>query len=309
MAFELITILGLLVFVLLIGRASLAFSRRLDVTNTRLSKIEGLVKQTKESAARVESSNNLQLFPLLPKDEWQFHLSFTSYPARFTKLLPLLESIRAQILKPTKVTLTVSESDFLNMPSSLKQELDSYKIDVLRFADIGPGKKLIPLLASQELPIIVVDDDLILPPDLTLQLMIQHQLFPKAIIASRAHLVSRADSGALLPYAAWEKQVTHVNGPQGNLFATSGAGTLFPQNCLHTDVLDLDSYRQLALHTDDLWWHIHARRKGTLTRRVPGLRDLNFVPETQEHGLWNSGNKERNEENLKLLVERYGDYF
>jgi hypothetical protein len=44
---------------------------------------------------------------------------------------------------------------------------------------------------------------------------------------------------------------------------------------------------------------------GTKTKRLPGQSILNYVDGTQDDGLWNSGNKERNDLNLKALIEKY----
>ncbi len=90
-----------------------------------------------------------------------------------------------------------------------------------------------------------------------------------------------------------------------DLFATSGAGTLYKADFFHEDVTDEKLNSELAFHTDDLWWFIQSKRVGTKTKRLPGQSVLNYIDGTQEIGLWNNGNKERNDLNLKALMKRY----
>ena len=69
--------------------------------------------------------------------------------------------------------------------------------------------------------------------------------------------------------------------------------------------MDEKTYSELAFHTDDLWWFIQSKRVGVKTKRVPGISNLNYIEGTQEDGLWKSGNQDRNDPNLKALLEKY----
>ena len=260
---------------------------------------------------RLKTQNNLNLtvLPALAAKPWNFTISITSHEARFGALEQMLPTLKHQVIQPTRVIVVIAENEIEKLPASIKALQAQGDIEIRTSHDLGPGKKLIPLLATQNEPIIVLDDDLILAPDLTLQLMVQHHLYPDAIIASRTHQVTRNDDGSLKPFSEWSKQSTSEDGPSANLLPTSGAGTLFPVGSLHEDATVDSLYRNLAFHTDDLWWYAQARRKGTLVRRVPGERVLEFIPDSQEVGLWSTGNKDRNDENLAKLVEKYGDIF
>lgn len=306
---------------LLLNIAGLIYAvRSLRASGTKLTKLQSssrsqmqeLVKILRPELKKAQNQLNLHVLSapgFQDSHDWRFILAVTSHPARFDALAQVLADLKNQILQPTKVVLTIAENDLDALPVSIKEMKAAGHIEIKSCHDLGPGKKLIPLLAQQELPIIVIDDDLILPPDLTLQLMIQHQLYPKEIIASRTHHVTRDANGQLLPFTKWQKQTDDVDGPASELMATSGAGTLFPIGALHPDAYDENLYRQLTFHTDDLWWYVQARRNGTLVRRIPGTRPLEFIPESQEVGLWNTGNKDRNDENLAKLIAHYGDIF
>ena len=240
--------------------------------------------------------------------KFRYVLSITSHPARFDALAHMLPTLRNQILQPEKIYLNIFSGDAVVLPKSIRELASTGFITIVEVEDLGPGKKLIPTLSYEKsLPIIAIDDDLILTPDLSLQLMIQHSLYPDAIIASRTHHITRNEDGSLQPFTQWQKSYDLSDGPSPDLLATSGAGTLFPAGSLHSDATDVTKYRELAFHTDDLWWYFQARRQGTLVRRLPGYRELEFIPESQEVGLWNTGNKSRNDENLALLIKEYGD--
>lgn len=237
---------------------------------------------------------------------WEHVVSLTSYPERFDTLSQTLNSLLAQRLIAKKIYLNIAQEDMSKLPGSVKDFASSGLININACENLGPGKKLIPTLKLEKnLPIIVVDDDLIFDTDLTLKLMIVHHLSPGTIIASRVHKITHTPEGEVSAYSKWQKNYSLSNGPSMDLFATSGAGTLYKADFFHEDVTDEKTYTELAFHTDDLWWFIQSKRVGTKTKRLPGQSVLNYIDGTQEIGLWNNGNKERNDLNLKALMKRY----
>ena len=237
---------------------------------------------------------------------WEHVISLTSHPARFNTLNQTLNSLLAQRLIAKNIYLNIAQEDLGKLPDSVKDLASSGLIKINTCENLGPGKKLIPTLKlERSLPIIVVDDDLIFETDLTLKLMIAHHLSPGTIIASRVHKIIHTPEGKISAYINWQKNYSLSDGPSMDLFATSGAGTLYKAEFFHNDVTDEKAYTELAFHTDDLWWFIQSKRIGTKTKRLLGQSILNFIDGTQDDGLWNSGNKERNDLNLKALIERY----
>jgi hypothetical protein len=237
---------------------------------------------------------------------WDHVISLTSHPARFSTLDQSLKQLLDQHLIPKKVYLNIAEADMGKLPDSVKQLESGGILKINSCSDLGPGKKLIPTLKLEEtLPIIVVDDDLVFESDLTLKLMVQHHLTPKTVVASRIHEIIFEANGDVAPYSKWVKNYSLSNGPGSHLFATSGAGTLYKKEFFHKDVMDEATYKELCFHTDDLWWHIQSKRIGVKTKRMPGFSVLNFIDGTQEVGLWQSGNQDRNDPNLKGLLKKY----
>lgn len=314
-AFALLLVSLLLIIVL----ASFYSVRSLRAIGRKISEAQ---RENRSSDKKIltqlqEINGTLQLVNLLTLNsgsnassrDWSYVLSFTSHPQRFAALPKLLPSIAAQMLQPIEIHFNVAEDEISQLSPEVRRELERAGITIFEVANLGPGKKLIPTLNRTNLPVICIDDDLILDPDLTLQIMIQHHLYPESIIASRTHRVTLENTGLPKTFEQWEKQWADGSGPAPELFATSGAGTLFTRGHLHPDALDEKLYRELAFHTDDLWWYFQARRIGVNVRRIPGARPLNFIPETQEVGLWRTGNKERNELNLMRLLDKYGKPF
>jgi hypothetical protein len=237
---------------------------------------------------------------------WDHVVSLTSHPERFNTLSQTLNSLLAQRLIAKNIYLNIAQEDISKLPNSVKNFESNGLIKINPCENLGPGKKLIPTLKLEKsLPIIVVDDDLIFDTDLTLKLMIMHHLSPGTIIASRVHKITHTPEGKISAYVKWQKNYSLSNGPSMDLFATSGAGTLYKAEFFHSDVTDEKAYKELAFHTDDLWWFIQSKRVGTKTKRLPSQSILNYVDGTQETGLWNNGNKERNDLNLKALIEKY----
>ena len=285
---------------------------------TKLSKLESSNNKGFKSiekmliAQEALAKRNSQLLYLMQVQrkelDWKFEVSVTSHPARFNALALSLKALKSQILQPQSINVFIAETDIAALPDSIKELEKSGYIKISPCEDLGSGKKLIPALKVQSnLPIITIDDDLYFENDLFLHLMINHYLYPDAIIAARVHQLAVNDSKDVLPFSTWHKHYDLSEGPSNDLMPTSGAGTLFPPKAMHEDASNAALYTELSHNTDDLWWYFQARRKGTLVRRLSGLDHLNFIDSTQDDGLWKNGNQDRNEVNLKALLAQYGN--
>lgn len=285
---------------------------------TKLSKLESSNNKGFKSIEKLliaqealvkRNSQLLYLMQVQRKElDWKFEVSVTSHPNRFNALALSLRALKSQILQPQSINVFIAVTDMAALPESIKELEKSGYIKISPCEDLGSGKKLIPALKVQSnLPVITIDDDLYFENDLFLHLMINHYLYPDAIIAARVHQLAVNDSNDVLPFSAWHKHYDLSEGPSNDLMPTSGAGTLFPPKAMHEDASNAALYRELSHNTDDLWWYFQARRKGTLVRRLSGLDHLNFIDSTQDDGLWKNGNQDRNEVNLKALLAQYGN--
>jgi hypothetical protein len=281
---------------------------KLESSNAKgFKNIEKMLNAQEALAKR--NSQLLYLIQIQRKElDWKFEVSVTSHPARFHALALSLTALKSQILQPQSINVFIAETDMAVLPDSIKELEKSGYIKISPCEDLGSGKKLIPALKVQSnLPIITIDDDLYFENDLFLHLMINHYLYPNAIIAARVHQLAVNDSKDVLPFSTWHKHYDLSEGPSNDLMPTSGAGTLFPPKAMHEDASNAALYTELSNNTDDLWWYFQARRKGTLVRRLSGLDHLNFIDSTQDVGLWKNGNQDRNEVNLKALLAQYGN--
>jgi hypothetical protein len=290
-------------------------SRQLGTKMSKLqsSNIKNFKVIEQELIAQANSAKRREQLLYLPliqsKDpDWKFEVSVTSHPARFNALATSLAALKTQILQPQSIHLFIANTDMAVLPNSVKQLEKSGYIKITTCDDLGSGKKLIPALKTQgKHPIITIDDDLYFENDLFLQLMINHYLYPDTIVAARVHRLAVNEAGEVLPFSDWHKHYDLTEGPAKDLMPTTGAGTLFPPRALHDDASDTALYTNLSHNTDNLWWYFQARRKGTLIRRLSGLDQLDFIDSTQEVGLWKNGNQDRNEVNLKALLDLYGN--
>lgn len=261
---------------------------------------------------RASSRNNLLTHLAIPNTKefktisWDHVISLTSHPARFNSLEISLKQMLNQHLIPKAIYLNIFKDDINKLPSGVRQLESSGILKINPCDDLGPGKKLIPTLKLEEsLPIIVVDDDLLFESDLTLKLLVQHHLTPNNVVASRVHKIVYEKNGDISQYSKWIKNYALSNGPDSSLFATSGAGTLYKKEFFHKDVMDENTYKEICFFTDDLWWHVQSNRAGVKTKRLPGFSILSFIDGTQEGGLWQSGNQDRNDPNLRQLLKKY----
>jgi hypothetical protein len=282
-------------------------SKLQSANNKNFNEIEQLLIAEAKLAKRREQ---LLYLPFIQGNEpdWKFEVSVTTHPARFNALAISLSALKAQILQPQSINVYIADADMAVLPNSIRELEKSGYITINSCDDLGSGKKLIPALKAQRnLPIITIDDDLYFENELFLHLMINHYLYPDAIIAARVHRLAVNEAGDVLPFSTWHKHYDLTEGPAKDLMPTTGAGTLFPSKALHEDASDSALYTKLSHNTDDLWWFFQARRKGTLIRRLSGLDHLSFIDSTQEVGLWKNGNQDRNEVNLKALLVQYGN--
>ncbi len=304
---------GLLALVLLVylARSTRIIGSKLTSNQSSLTKkLNEITKLISEQERNNSFANQLLYLPIIldKKSNFEFVVTLTSHKLRFKHLAQVIQDLKNQIIQPTKILLNIAHSEVQFLPADvITLEKEGY-IQIVSCEDFGPAKKLIPTLKSvDKVPIIVIDDDLFYKTDLFLQLMIAHHLSPSAIISARTHRLTQTENGEIEDFQNWDKQFEIPVGLSKELMPTSGAGTLFPANSLHPDASDGELYAEYAKNTDDLWWYFQARRKGTLVMRIEGFGSLNFVPDSQEVGLWNNGNKEKNEFNLKALLGKYGN--
>lgn len=218
-------------------------------------------------------------------------VSMTSYPARINTVHLAIRSLLAQKVLPDKVVLWLCKSDFPNREADLPQTLrDVLWHDVeIRWVDedLKPHKKY--FWALQEFKddyVITTDDDLLYRNTMIGDLMATHAAHPKAIAAVRTHLIMFQDDGTRTPYEQWIYEAPHyhhalVGIPSMRMFATNGAGTLYPPHIMPAETFDMDEIRKTCLTADDLWLKIMQVKAGIPVVAATDDQLLQYVPGTQ----------------------------
>ena len=223
--------------------------------------------------------------------------SMTSYPARIKTVHLAIKSLLAQKTLPDLIILWLCRSDFpggeCDLPDSLRNLL---WMDVqIRWVDedLKPHKKYYWALRefSNDL-VVTVDDDLLYRNTMIQDLIKAHSRYPQAIVASRTHLITFNDDGSRKKYEDWIYEAPHyhprlVGVPSVRLFATTGAGTLFPPSIMPASTFDKNLIMSLCPTTDDIWLKIMQVRANRPIPVVASTDDqlLQYLPGTQEEAL------------------------
>lgn len=235
--------------------------------------------------------------------------SLTSYPPRMNTIHLAIRSILAQRTLPDKVVLWLYEGDFphreADLPDTL-MHLVGHDV-VIRWVgeNLKPHKKY--YWALQEFTkdlVITFDDDLVYPNTYISELMEAHRNHPEAVVAVRTHLMMFNEDGTLKPYDQWVYEAparypSMLGRPSMRLFATSGAGTLFPPNIMPPETFDMEAICATSLNADDVWLKVMQVVGGvpvvsaTVNQVIANIplaqaREQNrlaYVPDTQEEAL------------------------
>lgn len=203
-------------------------------------------------------------------------VSLTSFPGRMNLIKYAIFSLFNQSLKPDKIVLWLSRSQFINgeadVPKDVLNFVD-YGLEIKWCEDIKSFKKLIPSLREFPEDIIVTfDDDLYYESDVLEKLYNSYLKYPNYISAYRSRRISFNDDYSLKMYQHWELSKTEQK-PSFLNFSTNGAGTLFPPHSLDDEIFNMDLAMELTPTGDDIWFWAMAVKKGTKIKLVP---DNNF---------------------------------
>ncbi|VUZ22687.1 Uncharacterised protein [uncultured Comamonas sp.] len=195
----------------------------------------------------------------------EIFITLTTISDRLSRLLPVLESLHKQTLRPQKIYLNISEEAYLLDKGIRKDDprLASFiKLPLLEInwtKNTGPFRKIIPFMESffsenktKDKIFITVDDDT-LYPDYFIQTLYDKYLEHDSVIAFRGRYIT-ANSSGINPYSNWElgKTVATMN----NL-PTGKDGILYSTKFFTRDFVDINAALELTPTADDLWikWH------------------------------------------------------
>ena len=209
-----------------------------------------------------------------PKEsEAQIIVSLTSFPARIRNIWMIIECMKRQTVRPSKILLWLSKKQFPNkgdIPNSiLKRQDDIFEVRLVD-EDIRSHKKY--YYALQENPdsfIVTIDDDIFYPTYLIERLYNAYKINGGIVCtwASKYYL----SNGVIAPYNDWPKI---VNSTSDNVFFGSGGGTIFPPHTLYKDVCNLNISLKCCPLADDIWLNAMARLQDSKITYIPIFKNL-----------------------------------
>lgn len=234
------------------------------------SQIEIFASQEQKRLAKLKGSINSHSKP------GAYIVSLTSFPARLSTLHFVIQSLQQQSLPPQEIHLWLGQDEIPKrsyLPRTLLAlEEQGLLINFVPKTCHQYDKFLHNAARNAKLPFVIVDDDVIYPPDAMQQLLARHSEFPGVVIANRCHLMALDPKGNVLPYADWPREVQL---PQPSLagFPTGAGGVLYPPGFLTTPpVTNIEAIMACASYADDVWLKVCGLLQGIPVMSTPASR-------------------------------------
>lgn len=234
-------------------------------------------------------------------------VSLTSYPARYRFLLPTLQSLLTQSVKPDRVILYLEDKDEAQLPPQI-EEMKGRGLEIRTGKNLKSFGKLIPALREYgQAFIATADDDVYYPPEWLAEL-IEAWKEKRTIVGHYGHYIQidRA-TGSPGPCGEWLSRFEDAEGDRDYYLPLGECGILYPPHSLHPDVLDDSVFLDIAAGADDFWFFFMGLRAGS--KYSPSNSDWRRInwPDSQASGL--SANPDLlafNDARIATLVKRYG---
>lgn len=198
-------------------------------------------------------------------------VSLTSYPARMPTLYLCIKSILNQTYKPDKIILYLGQDTRECDINNKLRALCSKGLEIRQnVEDIKPHKKY--YFAMKEFPediVITVDDDCLYERDMIESLVNSYIKYPKSVSARRVSKIQFSEAGEIKCYNEWIHDYVSEIMPSKSLMAIGVGGVLYPPHCMNEEIFDLDTIKENAINTDDIWLKIMQILNGTSVVWVP----------------------------------------
>lgn len=218
-------------------------------------------------------------------------VSLTTYPGRIGTLTQVLDTLYKQDKPADEILLWLAEEQFpgkeKDLPEDLMQLVGEGRLTIRWCDDLKPHKKY--FYALQEYPedlIVTVDDDLLYSKNMLSSLYASYLMYPNAVSAVRVHLMLISEDNKLLPYNTWIRETDCcLYTPSMQLFATGGAGTLYPPHLFRQEFFDQKAIAENCLLADDLWLKAMELLSGVPVVAARPREALKYLPWSQKDGL------------------------
>ena len=235
-------------------------------------------------------------------------VSMTSWPGRIAFAAEALKGIYAQTRKADRILLWLAEEQFpgkeADLPDALAEQVREGLAEIRWCEDLKSHKKyFFALQENTDGVTVTADDDLVYVPEMLELLYLSWLRHPEAVSAMRTHYMAVSDNGEILPYAYWVKETdARIDVPDLLLFATTGAGTLYPAGIIGKEWFDREAVRETCLTADDLWMKAAEAMLDIPVVQACRNRGLKYVPGSQEGTLWEA-NREGNDAQVKKILD------
>lgn len=234
-------------------------------------------------------------------------VSLTSYPPRFPTLLPTLQCLLRQSVRPDRVILWIDKGATDKLPAEIKA-LTAHGLTIAETtSDIAPYKKIIPTLKQfPDAFIATADDDIYYRPTWLEELIKAWDGSVKSIVCHRAHRIRCTPNGLPLPYGQWQHEVP---GPlvAHDILPTGVCGILYPPASLAPEVLDEEKFQRLCARADDIWLYWMGQKAGSQYIKTPRNLEITLWPGSQETALMNENvHSGGNDTKINALIDALG---
>lgn len=237
----------------------------------------------------------------------QLIVSLTSYPPRYRNLLPTLQSLLMQSIKPDQVQLWIAEEDVATLPLAVR-ELATQGLSLRTCENLRSYKKIIPALSAHPDAIIVTaDDDAYYWPTWLEELVAGYNSSAKEVICHRGHRIVMATAGRPAPYHRWAFN-TPNNAPSRDTFPTGLGGILYRPGIFKPDVSRKELFQKYCPTGDDIWLFWMAALNGAKFRKVGPVRRFILWPGGQDVALFNHNvlGADANDAQIEAMIDAYG---
>lgn len=276
--------------------------------NRLLDRIESLREKTLHSCEQGVSD--------LCQCETEEVVSLTSFGNRVFDVYLAIESIMQGTVKPNRIILWLSESEFSSrdIPVTLQRQV-ARGLEIRFCKDIRSYTKLIYTL--KEYPdscIITIDDDVIYEYDIVERLINAHKHHPHAVCACRVHRIILDRDNKPKSYMDWEWEVESRCDENPLLFPTGVGGVLYPPHCFSDEVFNEDIFMTKCPFADDVWFFAMELLNGTTVIQVYTGKPTGYyseLPSSHYNALRHENTNAvscRNDVQLKAVFDFYDLY-
>lgn len=245
----------------------------------------------------------------LIKREIPVIVSLTSYPARMNSIIYTLRSLMTQTLKPDKIILWLTESQYPRREADIPIEilkLRKYGLTIEWYdRPIRSYTKLIPTLQQYPNAIIVTgDDDIQYRKDWLEGLYKAYEKDNQTVHCYFAHKIA-IEGENFVSYNKWY-DVKEESTSFYNLLLGVG-GVLYPPYVLHQDTCNEKVFMECAPSEDDLWFWAMNVLNGVKIHVIPN-KNANTIPVpnvNNEYALYNENSLGRSDRYLHNIITRY----